>query len=45
MKFRQTLGIDLDAAVLPEEIALEVEPVEVNLDDDMAYALANRDGD
>ncbi len=43
MKFRQTLGIDLDAAVLPEEIALEVEPVEVNLEQDMAYALANRD--
>lgn len=43
MKFRQTLGIDLDAAVLPKEIALEVEPVEVSLDEDMAYALANRD--
>lgn len=43
MKFRQTLGIDLDAAVLPKEIALEVEPVDVNLEQDMAYALANRD--
>lgn len=43
MKFRQTLGIHLDAAVLPQEIDLGVEPVEVDLDKDMAYALANRD--
>ena len=43
MKFRQTLGIDLDAAVLPQEIALEVEPVKVDPEEDMAYALANRD--
>ncbi len=43
MKFRQTLGIDLDAPILPQDAVLDVEPVEVDLDEDMAYALANRD--
>lgn len=43
MKFRQTLGVDLDAPIVPREIALDVEPIQVNLEEDMAYALANRD--
>ncbi|NLY30021.1 MAG: TolC family protein [Firmicutes bacterium] len=43
MKFRQTLGLDLDAPVLPREIALDVEPQEVDLKKDTEYALANRD--
>jgi len=43
MKFRQTLGVDLDASILPREIALDVEPIQVNLEEDMAYALENRD--
>ncbi|HHV93431.1 MAG TPA: TolC family protein [Firmicutes bacterium] len=43
MKFRQTLGLELDAAVLPKEIDLDVEPQEVDLEKDIEYALANRD--
>ena len=43
MKFRQTLGLDLDAPVLPGEVALDVEPLDVDLKRDTEYALANRD--
>ncbi|NLK07159.1 MAG: TolC family protein [Firmicutes bacterium] len=43
MKFRQTLGVDLDGSTLPQGIALEAEPITVDLESDMAYALANRD--
>ncbi len=43
MKFRQTLGLSLNSAVLPERSAFEIEPVNIALEDDLEFALANRE--
>lgn len=42
MKFRQSLGVKLDAPVYPAGSAFGFEPVTLNLEDDLAFALANR---
>ncbi len=42
MKFRQTLGIALDANVYPASSAFSIEPIQLNLEDDLAFALENR---
>lgn len=43
MKFLQTLGLELDARVLPESSAFDFVPVEVDLQKDLAFALVNRE--
>ncbi len=43
MRFRQTLGLPLDAPVLPKDMDMTVEPADIDLADDLAFALENRD--
>lgn len=42
MKFRQTLGIGLDDPVFPVGSAFDFQPVTLNLEEDLEFALANR---
>ena len=42
MKFRQTLGLDLDAPVFPARSDFSIEPIVMNLKEDLEFALANR---
>lgn len=43
MRFRQTLGLPLDAALLPENRAFSLEPIQVDLEKDLEFALENRE--
>ena len=42
MKFRQTMGLGLDSQVWPEEEAFEPVAMAVDIEDDLAFALENR---
>ena len=43
MKFRQNLGVSLDAPIFAKSVPLKIEPVEIDLEEDITFALANRD--
>lgn len=43
MKFRQTLGLPLDANVWPKRSAFEMEIVDIDLEEDLEFALSNRE--
>lgn len=43
MKFRQTLGLALEANILPETTAFEIQTRDIDLEADLEFALANRE--
>jgi len=42
LAFRQTLGVDLDTPIRPASQPVEVEPIPIDLEADLAFALENR---
>lgn len=43
MRFRQILGLSLDAPVFPENSSFSIEKTEFHLEEDLAFALENRE--
>lgn len=43
MSFRQTLGLSLDDPIMPEPVELDFQDVDIDLEDDLAFALTNRE--